>query len=211
MTHRQAVRWGLAWLACTAGLVHAQAPTAPTPSEREQLSRQRQAIESRYAEDVKNCYQRFAVNDCKQQALMQQRESLKPLRAREQALDAAERAEKAQSQKERVTSRLTPQAQEDEAQRRAQAVTRQQNAEQKHREKNQAHAERAAVTDTDTAPREGNRPSPAQLQAAEQSHARKLQDAAEHRAANEQQRLDRKKPLAAPLPVPANLPQSTRS
>jgi len=126
MSHRCALRWSLAWLCGAAGLALAQ-----PASEREQLQRQRQALESRYAQDIQNCYQRFAVNDCKQEALKAQREGLKPLREREQALDAAERAEKAQAQQVRVAERLSPQAQQEEAQRRAQAVERQQNAEQK--------------------------------------------------------------------------------
>jgi colicin import membrane protein len=199
MTHGQAVRWGIAWLCGTAGWVQAQ----EIASEREQLQRQRQAIESRYAQDTQNCYQRFAVNDCKQEALKAQREGLKSVRAREQALDGAERAEKAQAQKARVAERLSPQAQEEEAQRRAQAVERQQSSEQKNLEKQQAHAERAEKGVTETPARDVARPTAAELRASEQDHARKLQDAQAHRTANEQRRQDRQKPLAAPLPVPS--------
>jgi len=127
MSHRRSLRWGLAWLCGAVGWAHSQ----ELASEREQVKRQRQAIESRYAQDIQNCYQRFAVNDCKQEALKAQREGLKPLREREQALDAAERAEKAQAQQARVAQRLSPQGQQEEAQRRAQALERQQTTEQK--------------------------------------------------------------------------------
>lgn len=163
MSHRCALRWSLAWLCGAAGLALAQ-----PASEREQLQRQRQALESRYAQDIQNCYQRFAVNDCKQEALKAQREGLKPLREREQALDAAERADKAQAQQARVAERLSPQAQQEEAQRRAQAVERQQNAEQKNREKQQAHAERADKGAVESPPRDAARPSAAELRTAEQ-------------------------------------------
>jgi colicin import membrane protein len=205
MSHRCALRWSLAWLCGAAGLALAQ-----PASEREQLQRQRQALESRYAQDIQNCYQRFAVNDCKQEALKAQREGLKPLREREQALDAAERAEKAQAQQVRVAERLSPQAQQEEAQRRAQAVERQQNAEQKNREKQQAHAERADKGAVESPPRDAARPSAAELRTAEQDHARKLQDAQAHRAANEQRRQERQKPLAQPLPIPNQMPAADK-
>lgn len=205
MSHRCAMRWSLAWLCGAAGLALAQ-----PASEREQLQRQRQALESRYAQDIQNCYQRFAVNDCKQEALKAQREGLKPLREREQALDAAERADKAQAQQARVAERLSPQAQQEEAQRRAQAVERQQNAEQKNREKQQAHAERADKGTVESPPRDAARPSAAELRTAEQDHARKLQDAQAHRAANEQRRQERQKPLAQPLPIPNQLPAADK-
>ena len=205
MSHRCAMRWSLAWLCGAAGLALAQ-----PASEREQLQRQRQALESRYAQDIQNCYQRFAVNDCKQEALKAQREGLKPLREREQALDAAERADKAQAQQARVAERLSPQAQQEEAQRRAQAVERQQNAEQKNREKQQAHAERADKGTVESPPRDAARPSAAELRTAEQDHARKLQDAQAHRAANEQRRQERQKPLAQPLPIPNQMPAADK-
>ena len=206
MTPRCAVCWGLAWLCCAAPGVHAQDAVA----EREQLQRQRQAIEGRYTQDIQNCYQRFAVNDCKQEATKAHREGLKPLRTREQALDAAERADKAQSKKERVAERLSPQAQEEEAQRRAQAVAQQKNAEQKNREKQQAHAERAANRSVETPSRDVARPTEAELRTSEQNHARKLQEAEARRAANEQRRQDRQKPLAAPLPVPTHVPHADK-
>ena len=206
MRHICVVRWGLAWLCAAAGWVQAQSPA----SEREQLQRQRQAIESRYAQDIQNCYQQFAVNDCKQSAVKAQREGLKPLREREQLLDAAERAEKAQAQQARVAERLSPQAQQEEAQRRAQAVVRQQTTEQKNREKNQAHAERADKVPAETLPRDAARPSAAEMRTSEQDHARKLQEAQAHRAANEQRRQERQKPLAAPLPIPTQVPPAEK-
>ena len=205
MSHRCAMRWSLAWLCGAAGLALAQ-----PASEREQLQRQRQAMESRYAQDIQNCYQRFAVNDCKQEALKVQREGLKPLREREQALDAAERADKAQAQQARVAERLSPQAQQEEAQRRAQAIERQQQAEQKNRDKQQAHAERADKGAVESPPRDVARPSAEELRAAEQAHARKLQDAQAHRAATEQRRQERQKPLAAPLPIPNQVPAADK-
>jgi colicin import membrane protein len=206
MTLRSAVCWGLAWLSCAAA--GAQAQDAVT--ERELLQRQRQVIESRYTQDIQNCYQRFAVNDCKQEAAKAHREGLKPLRAREQALDAAERADKAQAKKERVAERLSPHAQEEQAQRRAQAVEQQKNAEQKNREKQQAHAERADKRSVETPSRDVARPTAADQRTSEQNHARKLQEAEAHRAANEQRRQDRQKPLAAPLPVPTHVPHADK-
>ena len=206
MTRRSAVRWGLAWLCGAAAGVHAQDGV----SEREQLQRQRQAIESRYTQDIQNCYQRFAVNDCKQEAAKAHREGLKPLRAREQALDAAERADKAQGKKERVAERLSPQAQDEEAQRRAQAVERQKMTEQKNREKQQAHAERAQKGGLESPSRDEARPTAQEQRISEQNHARKLQEAEARRAANDQRRQDRQKPLAAPLPIPTHVPHADK-
>jgi hypothetical protein len=109
-----------------------------------------------------------------------------------------------------VAERLSPQAQQEEAQRRAQAVERQQNAEQKNREKQQAHAERADKGAVESPPRDAARPSAAELRTAEQDHARKLQDAQAHRAANEQRRQERQKPLAQPLPIPNQMPAADK-
>ena len=206
MSLRRALCWSFVCLCCSVGWAQSQEMTP----EHAQIKRQRQAIESRYAQDIQNCYQRFAVNDCKQEALKAQREGLKPLREREQALDAAERAEKAQAQQARVAQRLSPQGQQEEAQRRAQALERQQTTEQKNREKNQTHAEREGQAPVEKMPRDVARPTAAELRASEQDHARKLQEAQAHRAANEQRRQERQKPLAAPLPVPAHVPASDK-
>ncbi len=202
-----AICFGYYGLMCLGMAVHSsQVIASEEVPEREQLSRQRLEIERRYAQEVEQCYQRFAVNDCKQQAMTRQRESTKKIRMQEQALDAAQRAEKAASHKERLAARQSPQALEDAAQRRAQAVQKQQNAAQKNLEKNQPRAEPAATTHGEGLPRDKSRPTAAQEEANAQDHARKLQDAATHRAAKAQQRLERQKPLAAPLPVPPNLP-----
>lgn len=211
MTGGLGARIGVACLLCLLGAVQAQpAMATDEPSERDRLSRQRQAVESRYTQEVEQCYQRFAVNDCKQQAIERQRESLKKIREQEQALDAAQRAEKARSHQERLAARQSPASQEDAAQRRAQAVQKQRNAEQKNLEKNQSHEQLSSTPDTAFLQRDKRRPSPAQEQAYAQDHARKLEDAQAHRAANAQRRLERTKPRAEPLPVPDEFTKGSR-
>ncbi|MCX2862642.1 hypothetical protein OOZ63_12425 [Paucibacter sp. PLA-PC-4] len=73
--------------------------------EREALAEQRRHIEARHAQALKDCAPRFNVNACEQQARLERAQALKPLLAREQELDSAQRQARAQAQRERVQAK----------------------------------------------------------------------------------------------------------
>jgi colicin import membrane protein len=86
---------------------------AGAADERKELAAQRQRIEATYAEAVKVCAQRFAVNACEDQAKRERAAALKPLREREHALAAEERLARSQAQRERMQAKQQAYATED--------------------------------------------------------------------------------------------------
>ncbi len=99
-----AIAWG----------VHAQqAPTPDAPAElddtparlnaeRERLQAQRTHIEQAHDARMRECWQRFAVNDCLRDVRRSRRAALDPLRARELELNAQERAWRTLQREERL-------------------------------------------------------------------------------------------------------------
>lgn len=94
-------------------LILLRAASAGATGEREALAEQRRLIEARHAEALQACAPRFNVNACEQQARLERSAALKPLLAREQALDSAQRQARAQAQRERVQAKQQAFASED--------------------------------------------------------------------------------------------------
>ena len=94
-------------------LILLRAASAGATGEREALAEQRRLIEARHAEALQACEPRFNVNACEQQARLERSAALKPLLAREQALDSALRQARAQAQRERVQAKQQAFASED--------------------------------------------------------------------------------------------------
>ena len=100
----------LAWSLCAAvqaqPLPSAPAPDAGTPqriaAERQQLQAQRNAVEQAHDLRSRECWQRFAVNDCLREVRRSRRAALDPLRARELELNAQERAWQTFQREERL-------------------------------------------------------------------------------------------------------------
>ena len=71
-------------------------PPMPIPDTltREQVESFRSREEERLQAALRECYQRFAVNDCRHEALTRHREVLHQLRAQELRLNALEREER---------------------------------------------------------------------------------------------------------------------
>ena len=77
-------------------------PTARIASERAQLQVERQSIEEAHETRNRECWQRFAVNACLAEVRSSRRAALDPIRARELALNAQERAWRTQQRDERL-------------------------------------------------------------------------------------------------------------
>jgi hypothetical protein len=74
-------------------------------SERKQLSQQRADVEARFTHDSQICRTRFAVTDCMNEARARRAAELRPLQAREDELETAQRHARAQAQRERVAEK----------------------------------------------------------------------------------------------------------
>jgi hypothetical protein len=92
-------------LLLTLCLAASSAFAADAVSERKQLAQQRSEIEARFAAEAKACTDRFVVNACLDDVHARRGEALKPVVAKEQVLDAAERQARADAQHERVRQR----------------------------------------------------------------------------------------------------------
>ena len=86
-------------------LLLAGSPAQAEQDERARLQQQRAEIEARHASESQACEGRFAVNDCLDEARARRSAGLKPIAAREQALDAQARQARALAQRERVAER----------------------------------------------------------------------------------------------------------
>lgn len=86
---------------------------AQAAGEREQLRAQRQQIETAFTAAMRDCSAKFQITDCELAAKAQRRTALQPVLKQEQALDLAERQQRAQAQRDRVAAKQ--QAKEQEA------------------------------------------------------------------------------------------------
>ncbi len=69
---------------------------------REALNTQRQAIEAQHEARQRDCWQRFAVNDCLREARRSRHAALDPLRPKELELNAQEREWRTRQRDERL-------------------------------------------------------------------------------------------------------------
>jgi len=184
---------------------------ADSADERQRLSQQRVGIEARFAQESQACLGRFIVNACLDDARARRVAGLKPLQTREDALDAAERRERAQAQRDRVAQKELEFAAEEL------------------RRSTAAQAKPAALAASTSATPQ---PDPRRPRASAQSHGQAVQaelavaerealrrrEQAAARQLEQQQLQDRQaqsagKPPAPPLPVPtaAEVARAARS
>jgi len=83
---------------------HALEP-ASDAAQREQIKTERAAAEARYKQAEADCSKRFAVSGCLAEAQAQRREAMTGLRAREVALDEAQRKADAEESARRVQAK----------------------------------------------------------------------------------------------------------
>lgn len=196
--------------------------------ERQRIQAQRASHDRSLAEQRESCYQKLAVTPCLNEARDTHAEKMRDLRRQEVALNDAKRKRAAADRLRSVEERNSPQAQLAQAQRRGRAMeaAAQREQEQAARASKQASqpadSKPASATTPDTAaqpPSTAKATEPDQKQAAKPQPKSQAQQpskppasgqpatdrekAAEMRRAKAQEReANRKKPLAAPLPVP---------
>ena len=103
----------LSWLVLVAATAAAQAvpDTTDVPAriaaERERLQQQRATLEQAHDARMRECWHRFAVNDCLREVRRSRRAALDPLRTRELELNAQERAWRTGQRDERLRDKDT--------------------------------------------------------------------------------------------------------
>lgn len=83
-------------------------------AQRERLSTERRQVERDFAEQERECAQRFLVTACVDTAKTQRRDALKRLSTREAALDDAERTRRAAARQQRIDAKQARQARDRE-------------------------------------------------------------------------------------------------
>jgi colicin import membrane protein len=182
-------------------------------AHRARIDAERKQVEAEFGDLQKQCYRKFAVNDCLNRARAQRREKLSDLRRQEISLNDAERKRKAAERSGNLEERSSPDRQEAEAQRRARAAAQENDRKVRAAEKATKRASEEALgtkpgerrKDADDAAR---RKAEAQQQKASEAqrnairYQQRLDDAQAHKQAVEKELADRKNPPAKPLPVP---------
>jgi hypothetical protein len=185
--------------------------SAASKAERERIPRERAAVEARFASQEVACYQRFAVNDCLNQAKVTKREALADLRRQEVSLNNAERKRKGAEQVQRMEDKSSVEKQQERVDQREKALQQQQDREDKTLQKQQNRGERqgdALVKKAEQASRQQSSTdkSAARAQKASESAEKKrsldekIRQAAEHRISLAKRLADKDKPPSEPLP-----------
>jgi hypothetical protein len=172
-------------------------------AEQARIDRERAQARARQAEEDADCQQRFAVTDCLERVRRKWQPVLADLRRQEIALNEADRKQRAAEQQRKLDEKVSPEAQEEAARRRAQALA-------DHEARQARAAEKASGPTPAGKPRDpqavGGRSSndltPEQAQANAQAHARRVQEAHERQERARKRQAERAKPAASALPVP---------
>ncbi len=181
--------------------------------ERARIQADRNGVEARFAKDEAACYQKFAVTGCLGEARLVRREAMADLRRQEASLGAAEAKRRGASQLSRIEERSSPPTQIDEANRRAEALDRQQQRQDSAEEKAAAKAEASqkpgalADVEKDRAQRRAKsiseRAAKANSAAVEQKrYAGKLKEAQAEKAQRLKRQAEQAKSSATPLATP---------
>jgi colicin import membrane protein len=214
----------VSWLRACAVLAPSLAGAASDAeqAERAAIARERAEIEARYAARESECKTRFVVTSCIEEAKRDRRQSLDVLRARQLALDEAERREKTAARRAELAAQAADDARRDQ-ERAARAASAPPAAaplplEPRHERGASAPArsgaplERPARVGVTIEPGRSHAPTAAERSEREArsraSYETRLRQAEEHRQKVEEETAKRLKdhPAAAPLPTPASVP-----
>lgn len=172
-------------------------------AERARLDSERSAARASQAQEEADCQRRFAVTDCMDRTRRKWQPVLAEIKRREIALNEAERKQRAAEQQRRLDDKVSPEAQESAAQRRAQALADHEARQLRAAEKAGGPAPAGKPRDPQAA---GDRSGPGltaeQADANAQAHARRVQEAQERKAQAQKRQAERAKPAASALPVP---------
>jgi hypothetical protein len=201
-------------LAVLAGPAWAQAPASQEDRdaiEKSRIGDERKAIDSRYDQDRAVCYQKFAVQDCLNDARRKRRAQVEDLNRQEAAINDAERKRRGAAELDRLEQKGALSA--EDAAKREQALQSQQDREQRAAEhaadrrakESEAAANRRAFEDKQRAHAEEQARAAerrTQEEAQRQRYEERLKQAEQDRAELEERNAKRTKPRAAPLPTP---------
>lgn len=201
-------------------LGHAGAQDAPaTPAlvqgldiaaERAQIAQEKKAAEDVYQSAVKRCFQKVAVNACKQEAQQIKQQQFNELRRREIVLNDAERKERSAQALKNTQDKQSEEQQLQDAERRRDAQEQHLDKLQSNIEKNEERLKKDADIQANRDARakrmdellERQRAHDAKLKdaaKAKENHQRKLEEHQQHRAQVERDRANRD-PSVSPLP-----------
>jgi len=196
-----------------------QAPAAAPPAdqaerdaiEKSRIDGERKAVDARYDQDRAVCYQKFAVQDCLNQARRKRRAQVEDLNRQEAIINDAERKRRGAAALDRLDQKRDLSA--DDAARREQALQSQRDREDRaaeHQSERQAReseaaANRRAFEDKQRAHAQEQAQAAerkAQEQVMRQRYEERLKQAEQDRAELEERNAKRTKPRSAPLPTP---------
>ncbi len=172
-------------------------------AERARIDSERSAARTRQAEEEADCQKRFAVTDCMNRTRRKWQPVLAEIKRQEVALNEVERKQRAAEQQRRLDDKVSPEAQEAAAQRRAQALADHEARQLRAAEKASGPAPAGKPRDPQAAgDRSGPGLTPGQADANAQAHARRVQEAQERKERALKREAERAKPAASALPVP---------
>ena len=188
-----------------------------TAATRARITAERSRLDAAYRAQEKECYRKFAVNDCLKAARAQRREALADLNRQETSLNDAERKRKGAERQRELEEKAAAEKNPPSGRQPDQKGGSQRPAPTPRPDTAQKEAEHARTQATNAANAQ-ERKREAQLKAEEKKaeQARRLDEAArnvkrqqetqaqaeEHRAAVNNRLAERKKPPAPPLPEP---------
>ena len=189
----------------------ASAPSASTrwvdgldlDAERARVGKERAAAQARQAEEEAVCRKSFAVTDCLDRTRRRWQPVLSDLRRQEVALNDADRKQRSADQQRKIEEKTSPQAQEEAAQRRAQALADHEERQSRAAAKASGPTPAGKPRDPqDAVERKDSDLTPDQAAANAQAHARRLEEAQARKERQRQRQAERSKPAASALPVP---------
>ena len=179
-------------------------------AERAQIASERQASDAAYKAAVKVCFQKIAVNSCKQEAQQIKQQKENDLHRRELVLNDAERRDNSAKALKAAEEKRQRESQDQDESRRREAHEQHLNKLQTNIEKQEERLKKEADMAANREARakqleevlQRQREHDAKLKEAtrnQEIHQRKLQDAQQHRAQVEKDRANRKQAIE-PLP-----------
>ncbi|MFN5350324.1 MAG: hypothetical protein ACK5A0_12425 [Polaromonas sp.] len=196
-------------LLLSGGIVFAQ---TSNDAERLRISKERAALEAGFNREDAACYQKFLVNNCLDEVKIRRQEAFADLRRQEMSIDDQERKAKGAEQLQKTEDKTSPEKQQEEADRRAQALRdsdarmereRQKNADRLKLESNEkSNLETAAAKAKGAQNKQVGRTAK-QAAAAEEvkKYNERLEKAKERQARIAKDRASQSSPSAGPLPV----------
>nr|WP_315192290.1 hypothetical protein [uncultured Albidiferax sp.] len=184
-------------------------------AEQARIDAERKRIEQRFAEEEAACFQKFAVNACRDESRARRRVDMADLRRQEIALNDAERkrkgAEQLQRMEQAAAAKDGPPVAVGTATPRTKASAPVRTPAEPRKPYDAADAAQAQAARKATAESKARKAQEEQAARARRAaeaadeparYAKKLQEAADHKAAIDKRNAARTKPKAAPLPEP---------